>query len=61
MKELGYGKGYQYSHSQPGNFAFQEFMPEEISNVNFFEAGSSRKEQEVTELIQKLWGSKYSK
>jgi hypothetical protein len=36
-------------------------MPEEISNVNFFEAGSSRKEQEVTELIQKLWGSKYSK
>ena len=61
MKELGYGKGYQYSHSQPGNFAFQEFMPEEISNVNFFEAGSSRKEQEVSELIQKLWGSKYSK
>ncbi len=61
MKELGYGKGYQYSHSHPGNFAFQEFMPEEISNVNFFEAGSSRKEQEVTELIQKLWGSKYSK
>ena len=59
MKELGYGKGYQYSHSHPGSFAFQEFMPEEISNVNFFEAGSSRKEQEVTELIQKLWGSKY--
>jgi putative ATPase len=61
MKELGYGKGYQYSHSHPGNFAAQEFMPEEISNLNFFKAGSSKKEQEVEELIQKLWGNKYSK
>jgi putative ATPase len=59
MKELGYGKGYQYSHSHPGNFAAQEFMPEEISNLNFFKAGSSKKEQEVEELIQKLWGTKY--
>ena len=61
MKELGYGKGYQYSHSHPGNFAAQEFMPEEISNLNFFKAGSSKKEQDVEELIQKLWGTKYSK
>ncbi len=60
MKELGYGKGYKYSHSHPGNFASQEFMPEEISNLNFFKAGSSKKEQEVEELIQKLWGTKYS-
>ena len=59
MKDLGYGKGYQYSHSHPGNFAAQEFMPEEISNLNFFKAGSSKKEQEVEELIQKLWGTKY--
>jgi hypothetical protein len=34
-------------------------MPQEISNVNFFNAGSSKKEQEVEELIQKLWGTKY--
>ncbi len=61
MKELGYGKGYQYSHSHPGNFVAQEFMPEEISNLNFFTAGSSKKEKEVEELIQKLWGTKYSK
>ena len=61
MKELGYGKGYQYSHSHPGNFIAQEFMPEEISNLNFFKAGSSKKEQEVEELIQKLWGTKYSR
>lgn len=59
MKDLGYGKGYKYSHSYPGNFAEQEFLPEEIRNMNFFQAGSSKKEHEVSELIQKLWGNKY--
>lgn len=59
MKDLGYGKGYKYSHSYPGNFSEQEFLPEEIRNMNFFQAGSSKKEQEVSELIQKLWRNKY--
>jgi putative ATPase len=59
MKELGYGKGYKYSHSFPGNFAEQEFMPAELSNTNFFQAGSSQKEQEIQDLIKKLWGNKY--
>jgi len=59
MKELGYGKGYKYSHSFPGNFAEQEFMPTELSNTNFFQAGSSQKEQEIQDLIKKLWGNKY--
>lgn len=59
MKELGYGKGYKYSHSFPGNFAEQEFLPDEISNTAFFKAGSSKKEQEVEEIIHKLWGLKY--
>lgn len=59
MKELGYGKGYKYSHSFPGNFAEQEFLPDEISNTAFFKAGSSKKEQEVEEIIHKLWGRKY--
>ncbi|MES2587433.1 MAG: replication-associated recombination protein A [Bacteroidota bacterium] len=60
MKELGYGENYQYAHQFEGNFVHQEFMPEHISNSNFFHAGSSKKEQEIKELIQKLWGDKYS-
>ncbi|MCE2743718.1 MAG: replication-associated recombination protein A, partial [Fluviicola sp.] len=59
MKDLGYGQGYKYSHSYPGNFAEQEFLPSELSNTNFFKAGSSKKEQEIEENIQKLWGKKY--
>ena len=59
MKELGYGKGYKYSHSYPGNFSEQEFLPDELSNASFFKAGSSAKEKEIEEIIHKLWGNKY--
>jgi putative ATPase len=61
MKQLGYGQGYQYSHDFPGNFKAQEFLPEELSNINFFKAGSSSKEQEVENKINALWGDKYKK
>lgn len=61
MKELDYGKGYKYSHDFPGNFAEQEFLPDEITGCNFFEAGSAKKEQEIAEMIKKFWGEKYNR
>jgi putative ATPase len=59
MKELGYGKNYLYSHDYPGNFVQQEFLPDEIKGSAFFHPGSSKKEQEIQEIIDKLWGNKY--
>jgi len=59
MKELDYGKGYLYSHDHPGNFANQEFMPEDIAGTNFFQAGSSQREQELQKNLDKLWKGKY--
>lgn len=59
MKDLDYGKGYKYSHDYPGNFAEQEFLPEEVSGTNFFEPGSSKREQEVHENLLKRWKNKY--
>ena len=61
MKELGYGKGYLYSHEHPGNFVQQEFLPSEITGTTFFHAGSSKKEQEIENTVQQLWGNKYTK
>ena len=61
MKELGYGKGYLYSHEHPGNFVQQEFLPSEITGTTFFYAGSSKKEQEIENTVQQLWGNKYTK
>lgn len=59
MKELGYGKDYLYSHDFPGNFVQQEFLPDEVKGTQFFQAGSSKKEQEIQEIIHQLWGAKY--
>jgi len=61
MKQLGYGENYLYSHDFPGNFAEQEFLPSEISGTNFFQAGSSPKEQEIAQSIAQLWKDKYEK
>jgi putative ATPase len=61
MKELGYGKGYLYSHEHPGNFVQQEFLPTEITGTTFFCAGSSKKEQEIENTVEQLWGNKYIK
>ncbi|HIP32780.1 MAG TPA: replication-associated recombination protein A, partial [Crocinitomicaceae bacterium] len=59
MKDLGYGKGYLYSHDFPGNFTQQEFLPEEINGVNFFSPGSSKNEQDIASNINSLWQNKY--
>ena len=61
MKQLGYGENYLYSHDFPGNFAAQEFLPSEITGTNFFQAGSSSKEQEVAQTITHLWKDKYER
>jgi putative ATPase len=60
MKELGYGKGYLYSHDFPGNFAEQEFLPEEIKGTSLFKPGSSPKEQEIAKGIEQIWKGKYT-
>ncbi len=61
MKELDYGKEYMYSHDFPGNFVQQDFLPEEIKGTQFYNAGSSKKEQEIETIINHLWGDKYTK
>jgi putative ATPase len=59
MKEMGYGKGYKYSHNGENNFEAQEFMPKEIKGTSFYKAGSSVREQSIETTIKNLWGDKY--
>lgn len=60
MKDLGYGDNYEYAHQFENNFVDLEFLPENIKGSNFFHPGSSKKEQDIGDLILKLWGGKYS-
>lgn len=59
MNELGYGANYKYAHDYSGNFVEQEFLPDVLSGMNFFEAGSSKKEQETQAFINAHWKNKY--
>src|SRR5690554_250612 len=59
MKEIGYGKDYQYSHYYPNNFIVQEFLPKEVANTKFFEPGDNPRESEMRKRLSALWGKKY--
>ncbi|MBL7982789.1 MAG: replication-associated recombination protein A [Flavobacteriales bacterium] len=59
MKEIGYGKEYQYSHDGEGNFIDQEFLPAQLSGTRFYEPGKNPREQEHAALLEKLWKGKY--
>jgi putative ATPase len=59
MKELGYGKEYQYSHSYENNFSNQEFLPEEIKNTTLYSPGNNAKENSIREFLKSLWKGKY--
>jgi len=59
MKNLDYGKNYQYAHDFPGNFVNQEFLPDEISNTKIYEPGSNQREQQFRELLKNRWKDKY--
>ena len=59
MKNLDYGKGYQYSHSHEGNFSLQEYLPKEIAGTPFYDPGKNAREEELRKFLKSLWGEKY--
>lgn len=59
MKDLDYGKDYQYAHSHEGNFVDLEFLPEEISGTKFYEPGNNSTENKIAEQLRKKWKDKY--
>jgi putative ATPase len=59
MKNMGYGKGYEYSHSYEKNFSAQEYLPDEIAGTTFFEPGKNAREEEIRKFLKGLWKDKY--
>jgi len=59
MKNLGYGKGYQYSHSYEKNFSAQEYLPNELSGTKFYDPGKNTREEELRKFLKSLWKEKY--
>lgn len=59
MKELGYGKDYQYAHDYEGNFAFQDYLPDELQGETFYEPSDNPRENALREYLRKHWGNRY--
>jgi putative ATPase len=59
MKNLDYGKSYEYAHAHPGNFVEQEFLPDTIQGVKFYEPGENARENEMRLFLSKRWKQKY--
>lgn len=60
MKNLGYGKNYEYSHSYDNNFSPQEYLPKEIAGTKFFDPGKNTREEELRKFLRNLWKDKYN-
>lgn len=59
MKEMNYGKGYQYSHQGEGNFIEQEYLPDKIAGTTFYEPGNNARENELRKFLKERWKGKY--
>lgn len=59
MKDIGYGKGYDYAHDHENNFVDFEFLPDKISGTTFYKPGKNPRENVIKEFLVKRWKDKY--
>ncbi len=59
MKNLDYGKDYQYAHSYEGNFVDLEFLPDEITGTSFYNPANNSTEKKIREQLKDKWKGKY--
>jgi putative ATPase len=60
MKNLNYGKDYQYAHQYENNFVNLEYLPAEISGTKFYEPNNNARENELRKFLKDRWKEKYN-
>lgn len=58
MKEMGYGKDYQYPHDFDNNFVAESYLPDEISEVKLYNPGKNAREKDILEQMKNLQAKK---
>ena len=59
MRDMDYGKGYQYAHEFENNFKEQEFLPGQLSGTVFYNPGNNVREHELRKFLKDRWKDKY--
>lgn len=59
MKNMNYGKDYQYAHQYENNFSIQEYLPDELKGTAFYTPGKNAREEELRKFLKERWKDKY--
>ncbi len=59
MKDLGYGKNYQYAHDFEGNFVEVDFLPDAMQGKIFYQPQNNPAEQRILQQLKKWWTKIY--
>jgi len=54
--ELGHGQGYKYPHNYSGNYVKQQYLPEGLTGLTFYEPGKEGREKRIKERLE-TWKS----
>jgi len=49
LKALGYGKTYQYPHDDPSGYVGQQYLPDELAQMTFYQPGERGFERKIAE------------
>jgi putative ATPase len=52
MKELDYGKGYQYAHDDPDGYLAQDYLPEELQGQKYYRPADRGYEKNIRERME---------
>ena len=61
MTDLGYGADYKYPHAFPGNFITQQYLPDKVVNMRFWQPGNNPQEKKLDDRMRQLWGPEETK
>ena len=59
MKDIGYSDGYVYPHDYPGNFAAQQYLPDEISALRLWHGQHNPAEEKQLARMRSCWGERF--
>lgn len=52
MKEMGYGKGYQYDHDAEDGFSGQDYFPDDLEREEYYKPAERGFEREITKRLE---------
>ena len=60
MRDLGYGKGYEYAHDHEGGFTPTQNLPDNLKGRRYYRPSEQGFEEEISQRLRSWWGDRDS-